>query len=62
MRYEDIVEAILILIGPKATQDIIDRVYFEVTICRVNMNGGFAHTVAQAAELIRRNSLRLRVV
>jgi hypothetical protein len=59
MEYEDIVEAILILIGPKASQDIINDVYFEVVIHRTESHGGFASTVAKAAKLVSR---RLRCV
>ena len=59
MEYEDIVEAILILLGPKTTQDIVNDVYFEVVILRTETHGGFAGTVAKAASLV---SKRLRCV
>lgn len=49
MEYEDIVEAVLILLGHKATQQIINDVYCEVVIRRVDFNGGFASVVAKAA-------------
>jgi len=52
MNYEDIVEAILILIGPMATQDVVNDVYFEVVIRRTETHGGFAATVAKAAGLV----------
>lgn len=49
MEYEDIVEAILLLIGTHATQQIINDVYFEVVVRRIDLGGGFAAVVAKAA-------------
>jgi len=54
MEYSAIVEAIMILLGPKTSQTIIDDVYFEVVIKRTETHGGFAGTVAKAASLVSR--------
>lgn len=51
MQYQDIKEAVCLLLGSKVTPAIIMDVYYEVVIRRVETHGGFAATVAKAARL-----------
>lgn len=49
MSEAEIIKGILILIGDKCTQDIIDNVMMQVFSNQIEANGGFATVVARAA-------------